>query len=144
LSPPDSLPALGSSIQYSPGPCLVRVAELGLLRFARPLIALRSKRVHPRRLPPFEATKNRSHVLGRPRLTAPRVRALCYAQSIRSQVWPGAQQTVLRCLSSLSYGLRWSELSTWLRMGLNSQIVVVGLLTGLICDHLILRERTSR
>jgi hypothetical protein len=29
-------------------------------------------------------------------------------------------------------------------MGLNSQIVVVGLLTGLICYDLILLERTSR
>jgi hypothetical protein len=46
----------------------------GKVRASR--VVLRGKRVHPRRLPPFEATKNRSHVLGRPRLPAPRVRAL--------------------------------------------------------------------
>ena len=57
---------------------------------------------------------------------------------VNARVWPGAQQTVWRCLSSLGYGLDRTELGTWLLLGLNTQAVVIGLATGILRYDLIL------
>ena len=65
-------------------------------------------------------------------------------RSIRGEAWRGAQQVAVRCMYSLFHRLDWHDLSTWLRMGVNSQVVVFGLLTGLICYDLILLERPNQ
>lgn len=62
-------------------------------------------------------------------------------RSIRRETRSGAQQAALRCFSSITYGLRWPELKTWLSMGLNTEVVVLGLLSGLIRYDLILLEK---
>ena len=62
-------------------------------------------------------------------------------RSIRREARSGAQQAAWRCFSSITYGLTWPELKTWLSMGLNTEIVVLGLLAGFIRYDLILLEK---
>jgi SAM-dependent methyltransferase len=61
-----------------------------------------------------------------------------HVENVNANVRPGAQQTVWRCLSSISYGLAVAELRMWLLLGLNTQAVVVGLATGFLRYDLIL------
>ncbi|MBE7439725.1 MAG: methyltransferase domain-containing protein [Spirochaetales bacterium] len=67
-------------------------------------------------------------------------------QSIARQTRPGAAMTVREILKGMirrkDKGLTGNERSTWLKMALNTQVVVSGLLTGLIrYDLIVLRKR---
>jgi SAM-dependent methyltransferase len=59
-------------------------------------------------------------------------------ENMNANARPGAQQTVWRCVSSISYRLGFAELGTWLRLGMYTQAVVVGLATGLLRYDLVL------
>ncbi|MGH0029362.1 MAG: SAM-dependent methyltransferase [Myxococcota bacterium] len=65
-------------------------------------------------------------------------------RDIRRAVRPGAQQTVGRCLGSLRYRPPRSELVHWLSMAAYTQLVVLGLWTGVLRYDLILLEKPAR
>ena len=63
-------------------------------------------------------------------------------RSIRSEARPGAQTTVFKCLTSLFHNVSFAEKKTWLKMAYYTQLVVLGLLTGLLRYDLILLEKS--
>jgi hypothetical protein len=64
-------------------------------------------------------------------------------QNVNANVRPGAQQTVWRCASSVTYRLGLAELSTWLSLGMYTQALVFGLAAGLLRYDLILLGASS-
>jgi len=62
-------------------------------------------------------------------------------RNINRNVVPGAQRSVFHCISTLGKGMSFRARRTWLRMGFLSQMVVFGLLTGLLSYDLILLEK---
>jgi ubiquinone/menaquinone biosynthesis C-methylase UbiE len=62
---------------------------------------------------------------------------------INRHVLPGAQQAVFGCLSSLVRGLELPNVMTWLNMGLYTQVIVFGLVTGLLSYELIVLEKPA-
>jgi len=64
-------------------------------------------------------------------------------EDIRAHVRPGARQTVLRCLGSVRYRPPRAELVHWLSMGWYTQLVVLGMLTGVLRYDLILLEKRA-
>lgn len=65
-----------------------------------------------------------------------------FRRNINRNVLPGAQRAVFHCLSTIGKGMSFRATRTWLRMGMNTQAVVLGLLTGMLSYDLILLEKT--
>ncbi len=60
---------------------------------------------------------------------------------INRHVLPGAQLAVFGCLSSVFQGLNLPATMAWLNMGLYTQFIVFGLVTGLLSYELIVLEK---
>ncbi len=62
---------------------------------------------------------------------------------INRHVLPGAQQAVFGCLSAVFRGLNLPAVMAWLEMGLYTQFIVFGMVTGLLSYELIVLEKPA-